>query len=56
MRTDNRGQPIRTHGVYVPRLAHRRLGRPTALPVVIATSAMGRYLNRLRWLFGGGLS
>jgi hypothetical protein len=54
MRTDNRAQPIRTHSVYTPRLVRRRLGRPTALPEVIATSAMGRYLNRLRWLFGVG--
>jgi hypothetical protein len=54
MRTSERAQPLRTPSVYMPRLAHRRLGRPTALPVVIATSAMGRYLNRLRWLFGGG--
>jgi hypothetical protein len=53
MRTDNRAQPIRTHSAYTPRLVRRRLGRPTALPEVIATSAMGRYLNRLRWLFGG---
>jgi hypothetical protein len=54
MRTDNRAQPIRTLSVYVPRLTRQRLRRPTALPKVIATSAMGRYLNRLRWLFGGG--
>jgi hypothetical protein len=53
MRTDYRAQPNRTHSVRAPRLARRRLGRPTALPEVIATSAMGRYLNRLRWLFGG---
>jgi hypothetical protein len=53
MRTESRGQPIRTHNVYTPRLVRLRLGRPTALPEVIATSAIGRCLNRLRWLFGG---
>jgi hypothetical protein len=53
MRTKALAQPIRTHSVQAPRLARLRLGRPTALPEVIATSAMGRYLNRLRWLFGG---
>jgi hypothetical protein len=36
----------------MPRLVHRRLGRPTPLPEVIVTSAKGRYLHRLRRLFG----
>lgn len=35
-------------------LARARLRRPTKLPTVVPTTSMGRYLHRLRWLFGGG--
>lgn len=35
------------------RLSHARLRQPTRLPTAVASTAVGRYLNRLRWLFGG---
>jgi hypothetical protein len=35
------------------RLSFRRLRRPTPLPGLVSESALGRYLDRLNWLFGG---
>jgi hypothetical protein len=31
-----------------------RMRRPTKLPTVLPTTAFGRYLQRLHWLFGRG--
>jgi hypothetical protein len=31
-----------------------RLRRPTKLPTVLPTTSLGRYLQRLHWLFGRG--
>jgi hypothetical protein len=39
--------------VSASRLTFRRLRRPTRTPSVVATTSLGRYLDRLRWLFGG---
>ena len=36
----------------ISRLTHARLRRPTRLPMHFATTRLGRYLDRLRWLFG----
>ena len=35
------------------RLTFRRLRRPTPLPTLGSGSGLGRYLDRLHWLFGG---
>jgi hypothetical protein len=35
------------------RLNLTRMRRPKQLPTVISTTSVGRYLDRLRWLFGG---
>ena len=35
------------------RLSFKRLRRPTPLPTLLSESALGRYLDRLNWLFGG---
>ncbi len=35
------------------RLSFKRLRRPTPLPRLPSASALGRYLDRLNWLFGG---
>jgi len=35
------------------RLSFKRLRRPTPLPNVLSESTLGRYLDRLNWLFGG---
>jgi len=42
-------------GVHARRLDPVRLRRPTPLPIVVPTTSFGRYLQRLRWLFGGAL-
>ena len=39
--------------IGLARPAPSRVRRPTTLPNVTATSAVGRYLNRLLWLFAG---
>ncbi len=35
------------------RLSFKRLRRPTPLPRLPSASVLGRYLDRLNWLFGG---
>lgn len=35
------------------RLSFKRLRLPTPLPTLPSESALGRYLDRLNWLFGG---
>jgi hypothetical protein len=35
------------------RRTFRKLHRPTRMPTVISTTLIGRYLDPLRWLFGG---
>ena len=37
-----------------PRLTHRRLSQPTRLPRPGGEGGWRHYLDRLRWLFGGG--
>jgi hypothetical protein len=36
------------------RLTHQRLRQPTRLPTLASRGTVGRYLERLGWLFGAG--
>ena len=44
-----------SHRAYNPRLTQpssSRVRRPSRLPTVIESPRFGRYLDRLRWIFG----
>ena len=38
---------------HASRLTFKRLRSPTRMPSVVQTTSLGRYLDRLKWLFSG---
>lgn len=53
MQTQNSSRIERPQLVSPFRQTRFRLARPTPMPKLIKTSAIGSYLNRLLWLFTG---
>ncbi|MEP6739204.1 MAG: hypothetical protein ABJA61_02410 [Caldimonas sp.] len=49
----DRRRPERLPSASRSRLTRSALRRPTSVPDAFAVTAVGRYLLRLRWLFGG---
>lgn len=55
LQSSSRQQPLQLPTLSDSRLTYRRLRRPTPLPTLtMAESGLGRYLQRLNWLFGNG--